>query len=326
MTQLKPNNNAPIGAVAIGRNEGERLVSCLESLKDQVDRIVYVDSGSTDGSVEAARSRGVEVVLLDMDIPFTAARARNEGAQRLNIVLPEHEYVQFLDGDCDLVEGWIETARKVLDHNPDTAVVCGRRREKAPEASIWNRMIDSEWDTPIGEAKSCGGDALVRRSAFEQVEGYRPRLIAGEEPEMCYRLRHYGWRIHRIDAEMTAHDAAMFRFSQWWKRSKRAGHAFAEVSSIHAEGTEGFWKRETHSALFWGLFLPLFAIVGGVAHPALSLVILVWVLQIFRVSKGGLPLLQSLFVVLGKVPEALGVLQFWRNRLMGRTNQLIEYK
>lgn len=71
-----------VAAVAIGRNEGARLVACLESMVGRVDPIIYVDSGSTDNSVAEARARGAEVVELDMSIPFTAARARNAGAAR----------------------------------------------------------------------------------------------------------------------------------------------------------------------------------------------------------------------------------------------------
>ena len=208
-----------IGAVAIGRNEGERLVACLRSLVGRVDRVVYVDSGSTDNSRDLARSLGVEVVELDLSRPFTAARARNEGLDRLRDVLPGVEYVQFVDGDCEVRAEWIETARSALEADEKLAVVCGRRRERFPEASIYNTLTDMEWDTPIGPAQSCGGDALFRNAALEAVGGYDPSVIAGEEPEMCFRLRAGGWTIRRLDAEMTLHDANMETFGQWWKLS-----------------------------------------------------------------------------------------------------------
>lgn len=47
-----------VDAIVIGRNEGQRLIDCLGSLLGQVRRVIYVDSGSSDGSVEAARARG----------------------------------------------------------------------------------------------------------------------------------------------------------------------------------------------------------------------------------------------------------------------------
>ena len=42
--------------------------------------------------------------------PFTAARARNEGYAALVKLQPNTRFVQFIDGDCELVSGWLETA------------------------------------------------------------------------------------------------------------------------------------------------------------------------------------------------------------------------
>ena len=73
-----------IGVVVIGRNEGQRLERCLRSLAQGADKVMYVDSGSTDGSLQLAANLGVEVLALDMSTPFTAARARNEGFAALH--------------------------------------------------------------------------------------------------------------------------------------------------------------------------------------------------------------------------------------------------
>jgi glycosyltransferase involved in cell wall biosynthesis len=217
----KSKGRAPlkVGVVMIGRNEGERIRKCLESLGGIAKQVVYVDSGSTDGSVDMARAMGVEVVGLDMRVAFTAARARNEGFRRLRELAPDLAYVQFVDGDCELADGWLEKAVMFLGEHESVAVVCGRLREHYPERSIYNMLCDIEWDTPVGEAKSCGGNAVMRVGAFESAQGYRADLIAGEEPELCVRLRAAGWLIWRLDEEMALHDAAMTRFGQWWTRS-----------------------------------------------------------------------------------------------------------
>ncbi len=171
---------AHLGCVVIGRNEGDRLRRCLESLLGRAQRIVYVDSGSTDGSPQMAREKGVEVVALDMSRPFTAARARNEGFVRLMEIDPAIDRVQFVDGDCEVVADWLERASAELDLRPELAVVCGRRRERHPEASVYNQLCDIEWDTPIGDAYTCGADAMKRVSAYRQFGGFEPSLIAGE--------------------------------------------------------------------------------------------------------------------------------------------------
>ena len=289
--------------------------------------IVYVDSGSTDGSIEAARSAGADVVELDLARPFTAARARNAGLERLAEIDPGGTFVQFLDGDCELQEGWIEAARSALLSAPDLAVVCGRRRERFPEASLWNRMIDDEWDTSIGDAKSCGGDAMMRRAVLADLGGYRDSLIAGEEPELCFRMRQKGWRIRRIDAEMTAHDAALTRFSQWWQRSRRAGHAFAEAAALHGASPERFRRRETVRAALWGIGLPLFILLCVLIFGPLALLLaLIWPLQVLRLKSKGRDWPSAVFLTLGKFPEAQGVLGYWWGRVTGRQRRLIEYK
>lgn len=320
MTDPRPK----VAAVLIGRNEGARLKAALASIPPRVWPVVYVDSGSTDGSVAAAEAAGARVVRLDMTQPFTAARARNAGFAALGPEAPE--FVQFLDGDCTLAPGWIETALAFLEATPRAAVACGRRRERFPDASVYNRLCDAEWDTPVGPAKSCGGDALVRTAAFTAVGGFNPALIAGEEPELCVRLRAAGWEVWRLDAEMTLHDAAMHRFGQWWRRMRRGGHAFAEGAAMHGAPPERHFVRETRSALFWGAILPGTAVVGALSFsPWVLLLLLAWPVQVARLAPR-LGLVRAAFLTLGKVPEAIGAAEYWFRRLVRRPSRLIEYK
>ncbi|MBK0329341.1 glycosyltransferase [Rhodobacteraceae bacterium F11138] len=316
-----------IAAVVIGRNEGDRLIACLNSLQGRFSHVVYVDSGSTDGSQNAARARAAEVVALDVSQPFTAARARNAGLDHLMSMTPPPDLVQFLDGDCILQPEWLGRARDFLQAHPDVAVVCGRRRERRPEASVWNRMIDAEWNTPTGEARACGGDALMRCDALQQVAGYNPDLIAGEEPELCLRMRMKGWRIWRIDAEMTLHDAAMTRFGQWWQRSRRAGYTYAEGAAMYGATPERHKVRELASALAWGLGLPVLLVLAAVfTTPWALLGALVYPLQILRLHRRGLPPTQAIFLLLGKFPETQGALTYAWRRLTRKQRRLIEYK
>ncbi|MEY2840454.1 MAG: hypothetical protein RJB60_2753 [Pseudomonadota bacterium] len=326
MTSQAPPPTEAIGAVIIGRNEGQRLVNCLASVCKQLRHVVYVDSGSTDGSVAHAQAMGVTVVELDMTIPFTAARARNAGFNKLWALHPELRFVQFLDGDCTLQAGWLDAALTFLTQNEAFAVATGRRRESHPENSIYNQWCDMEWDTPVGEADYCGGDALMSAAAFQTVGGFREDLIAGEEPELCVRLRAAGWKIFRLDAEMTLHDAAIFHFRQWWQRTKRAGHAFAQGHALHGQGPTKHWKGETRRALTWGLALPLAIFLASWLHPAFALFFCIYLLQIARLGFRYRSLRRAVYMVIGKFAEAQGALQFYRSRLSGRAHSLIEYK
>jgi GT2 family glycosyltransferase len=309
-----------VDAVVIGRNEGARLVACLGALQAQVRRLVYVDSGSTDGSVAAAEAAGAEVVALDMTQPFTAARARNAGLEQLADDPPE--FVQMVDGDCEVQPSWIDAALAAFEAHPAAVVVCGRRRERFPLASVYNALADREWDTPIGPARACGGDALMRYDAVQAVGGYDASMIAGEEPDLCLRLRARGGEVWRIDAEMTLHDAALMRFGQWWRRSVRAGHAFAEGTARH-----GFdhWGIETRRALTWGAGLPLVVLIAGLWHPAGWLLALIYPAQVARLARRG-GWAWGLFSVIGKFAEARGAVGFFASRLRGQRRRLIEYK
>jgi GT2 family glycosyltransferase len=321
-----------IGAVVIGRNEGERLGRCLASAASFAAVMVYVDSGSTDNSLEVAGRLGAEVVSLDMSKPFTAARARNAGFRRLHEMLPKGALVQFVDGDCELVSSWIGKAVAFLDLQGDVAAVCGRRRERYPTRSIYNTLCDIEWDTPVGETKACGGDVLIRADAFEQIGGYRAELIAGEEPELCVRLRGAGWRIWRLDAEMTLHDAAMTRIVQWWRRTQRSGYAFAQGAYLHGASPDRHWVWETRRAWLWGVWLPLACLAGGlIFEPWGWASWLIYPLQMIRQTlrnSGSLRqrALLGLFQVLSRFPEGWGAVTFLRDRILGRQRRLIEYK
>ena len=323
------------GVVAIGRNEGARLAACLASVAGAPGPVVYVDSGSTDGSAEAARRAGAEVVDLDLSTPFTAARARNEGLARLVGLDSSAAYVLFVDGDCEVVEGFAAAALSALEAEPGLAVACGRRRERHPGASAYNRLCDLEWDTPVGEARACGGDAMMRVSAVAGVGGFDASLIAGEEPELCVRLRAAGWRVRRLGVEMTRHDAAMTRFGQWWRRNVRAGHAFAEGSAIHGRPPERHWVREARSNWVWGLGVPSLAVLGAWPTSGLSLGLLgAYLLPGWRAARhrrrsgasAADARLFAFFCMLGKLPQAQGQLRYWARRLSGRRGQLIEYK
>lgn len=327
-----------LGVVAIGRNEGERLRRCLESTVGRGLTMVYVDSNSTDGSAELARSMGAEVVELDPSRPFTAARARNEGFARLCQIDPAVRFVQFVDGDCEVMLGWIEQAREFLEANPGVGVVCGRRRERFPERTVYNRLANLEWDAPIGEAKACSGDAMMRVEAVRAVGGCNPSIIAAEDDEVCLRIRREGWKVMRLGAEMTVHDMAMTSFRQWWRRSTRTGYAYAEGSAMHGRPPERHFVRQTRSALFWGILCPLAALLLAWPTWGASLLVLLlgYVLLFRRTSRyyqvrRGWPrsdaYLYAFWIVLAKFPHGVGVIRYWAGPpAEKRTSEEFEYR
>lgn len=333
---------ADVSVVVIGRNEGERLRRSLLSVLGRASLVVYVDSGSDDGSVALAHSLGAHVVELDMSLPFTAARARNAGFRELLQLQSETLYVQFVDGDCELREGWLGAARAALEANPSLALVFGRRRERDPEFSIYNALCDDEWNVPVGEAAGCGGDAMFRAPALQSVSGYVDTMIAGEDSELSMRLRKAGWRLERIDAEMTWHDANMSTFSQFWTRARRSGYAFAEMAHRHPDARWPNWPRICLSILFWGAgtsALCLATAALAIAHSPLWWIaalgaLIAWPLKIaqifFRQRARGLSARVSFssatLLMVGKVAQFMGLSQFHIDRWRNRSSTIIEYK
>jgi len=325
-----------IGAVAIGRNEGERLRRCLVALRRETDRIVYVDSGSTDGSVETARALGVSVVELDMSIPFTAARARNAGFARLRAVWPGVDVVQFVDGDMEVLPGWLATAAGVLDERPEVVAVCGVRRERHPDRSLYNRICDVEWRIgPPGETANFGGDVMFRARALAEVGGYAEHVIAAEDDELGVRLRERGGVLLRIDQESTLHDADMDRFGQWWTRAKRCGHAYAQVSELHGAHGEKKFVREMKRAWMLGAVVPGSAALLTVPTLGLSWLALgLYPLNAVRIAVGTKQrgfswkdaAVWGASCALSPIPQAFGALKFHIDRLRSKRPEIIEYK
>jgi GT2 family glycosyltransferase len=324
-----------VGLVVIGRNEGERLRRCLSSCRAAGLRVVYVDSASTDGSAALARSMGCDVVDLDVTRPFTAARARNEGFEELLRRQPDVGFVQFVDGDCELAPAWCDRARREFRDRPDAGVVCGRLREREPEASIYNRLCDMEWDEPVGEAAACGGIAMMRVAAFRQAGGFDPSVVAGEEPELCLRMRRAGWNVFRIADEMGFHDAAITQWGQWWTRNVRAGHAYAQSTSLHGASPDRAGVRENVALAFWAWAVPAAALSAAWPTRGISLFLfLLYPLLTAKIAVGrrrrgatmGQSWLYAAFCVLAKWPQALGQLRFVLARRAGHAPVLIEYK
>lgn len=320
-----------IGFVAIGRNEGERFERCLTSLLKEGGRIVYVDSGSADGSVAYARRLGAEVVCLDLDAPFTASRARNAGFTALRRKWPETDYIMFIDGDCVLTEGFSAAAASSLDDEPEVSVVTGRCREMFPDASLFNRLCAMEWDGPIGEITACGGIFMTRVGVFDSVGGFNERIIAAEDDDFCIRVGKSGGRVIRIDHEMCAHDADMHHFGQWWRRMERAGYAFAQLGEIHGR----YFGPERMRAWGWGLVLPLLVLLGVIFLGWAALILLLAYPASFlrtrrgMIERGHAPedaTLGAGFLTVAKFPNLLGMLKYHWKKFTGSGIRIVEYK
>lgn len=321
-----------LSVVIIGRNEGERLSRCLASVKAMQPvagevEIIYVDSGSTDDSLERARTSGAQTVALRSVRP-TAAIGRNAGWRASH-----GEWILFLDGDTALDKRFACAALDAARNDARIAAVWGHRREMFPNANLFHRALDLDWVYRPGWSEFCGGDALMRREALEQTGGFDETLIAGEEPELCLRLRSAGYRILHIDAPMTLHDLAVSRWSQYWRRAFRAGYAYAQMAFRSRSGRLRLWAGESRANVVRTLALgALLAALctPGAAPAAAGALLLLTLRSAFKArwkSDNRFSLLcYGVHSHLQQLPIFLGQAAFWWDQVRQRWRGLIEYK
>jgi GT2 family glycosyltransferase len=335
----KPKGQVPVnvGVIVIGRNEGERLVQCLESALQAGCPIVYVDSGSSDDSVSIADSLGVDIIELDRARPFSAARARNEGFERLFEKYPGIPFVQFLDGDCTLLSGWIEAAVRALSEESKRSAVIGHLLERNADASVYNRLCAMEWRSAPGDLRNygyLGGISMMRAKVFRDLGGFRTDVIAGEDSELGVRMGLAGYKITKIDFPMATHDAGMRSFRQWWLRAVRAGHAIGQRYDINGSSAVRDCARERNSTIFWGIGLPLIVLSTAFPTQGVSLLLLagysmlgirIWRSRRSMGDRSGDAVLYATFILIAKFPNAIGLVKFFLNKL-ARNYQIIEYK
>jgi len=337
MSAVTQNSRSKLSVVVIGRNEGARLEYCLESVRamrfDGEMEVIYVDSGSNDGSVPLAERLGAKTIALTPLRP-TAALGRNAGWRAAS-----GETVLFLDGDTVLNENFAAAAMREFK---DASVACvwGHRREMHPRETMYNRVLDLDWIYAPGPAEFCGGDALFRRSALVEVGGFDDSLIAGEEPEMCRRMIAAGHRILHVDLAMTQHDLAMKSFRQYWARATRAGHAYAEVSSRFTQSGDAFWSAEASRNRLQVLALGLLVIVGVAtsvwmqsAWPVAGMLAVLCALALrtawkarWKSTNAWTLLLYGAHSHLQQVPICMGQMRYAWNHRRGRRIGIVEYK
>jgi len=311
-----------IGIVIIGRNEAARLDATFKPVISTSYSIIYVDSASTDTSLQIAKNYNLATLYLSDDACLCAARSRNAGFKELHKMVSTLEYVQFVDGDTVLFPEWIEQAYAFLKENPHVAVVEGVLEEKEPRSSFSKRIFQMEWEHQKGEVQATGGNCMIRRKAFSEVEGYNEHLVAGEEPEMCYRMREKGWKIYNLGIPMGVHDSAHESFLPLLKRMMRTGYSFQQLSLLHKGKKERLFYRENLSNWVYGGLLPLLILLFLPWYPWVSgALLMVYPLLFIKIythlnnpwspaNKAS----YALFCIVSKFPGFIGACQYLYKR------------
>lgn len=313
-----------VSFVVIGRDEAAHLGASVRSLADQgIPRsqmeVIYVDSGSVDGSPEIAQRFGADRIVLLARSEASAAKARNQGAR-----LARAEFIQFVDGDTTLEAGWTAHGLGVLRPAPRLAGIAGALKESMPDRNLYHRVLDLDWPSSTGPVPFVGGNAMYRRSALLDVGGFDECLGLGEEPELGVRLRERGWTLRQLSRPMARHDVDISRFADYLGQMYGNGVACGRVVRATGGLHRGFWRDRFLGLMAWAatLFLvPLLALLAALQSPALGaivgsayfvgLVVLIGSKACAFVQRG-LPLSAALAYALhtyfSKLPRALGAL------------------
>ena len=170
----------------IVRDEESRLARCLDSVEGLVDEIVVVDTGSTDGTLRVASSRGAKVSQLEWTDDFSAARNRS-------LEQATHDWILVLDAD-EVVHGY------------DAAAV--ERQLDDPSLLALEVTLVNEYGR--GETKSFRSTRLFRNRAeiryrfpvHEQVTPSIAKLVRdgqGTTAVCSIAVRHFGYTPEMIE-------------------------------------------------------------------------------------------------------------------------------
>jgi glycosyltransferase involved in cell wall biosynthesis len=257
-----------ISFVVIGLDEAARLPGCLHALarqgfaREQIE-VLYVDSGSRDGSPELAAAEGADRVLAIPRAGANAARARNAGLGEARA-----PFVHFVDGDTCLEPGWAREALDCLESDPRLAAVEGCLREERPDANLYHAVWELDWPSRAGAIDFVGGNALYRAEAVRAVAGFDPAMRVGEEPELGARLRARGWRFRRLDRLMARHDLELESLGDYLRQAYKSGLSCGLVAAATGGWRRGYWSGRLRRTLLQAALL--------LAPAALAVALLPW--------------------------------------------------
>lgn len=248
-----------ISVVVIGRNTANLLrqvydENYLAILQEESDELIYVDSASTDGSVEWMEACGFDTVTLSPDGLLTAAAGRNIGTQKAS-----SQYVLYLDSDMKLDDGasFFKRVRKVLNNGRNQVGLVGNVVDHYPDGTKRTRLRKPYKD---GSARTFGGFVVLSRKEVIAAGNWNSSLPGLEEQELYSRLLAQKKTVRFFPEVSVQHMTAVPNplaelISVYLPtRKKRYG-------SLGKAIRNGFWRRRTIHLLLMNREIFLFAML-----------------------------------------------------------------
>lgn len=233
---------ASVSILLLMKNELANMERCLPRLQSQdfngEVEYVYIDSGSTDGTLEYMASHGVEAHRIP-PTEFHHGRTRNLAAS-----MAKNDILVFLSGDA--LPTSMDWLRHLVEPFDDGAVAATYGRQIAPEGTSALRTYAMEYEYPncrqervlvegqkpsMGMFRMSNANAAVRRSVWEQFK-FDETVVMSEDVGLCYNVLMNGMKVVYVPeaAVHHCHDRSL-----WYEFQK----AFDSAISLKRMGVLG---------------------------------------------------------------------------------------
>jgi GT2 family glycosyltransferase len=217
-----------VAAVVVNWNGGEENLACIASLLDQggaLERIVFIDNGSTDGSLQLVAERYPDVELLR-----SPSNLGYGGGNNLGIAWAlgrGFDAVLIVNNDIVLPKGQLELLTRELERTPTAGLVGPRVLVKDDPTRIWAAGGRLTWrqnlTTLIGQGQLdgprwqrtsevdyvIGCAVLVRREVFERIGLFDAEYFAyTEDVDFGMRARRGGFTSRCVGEARALHRAS----------------------------------------------------------------------------------------------------------------------
>lgn len=179
---------------------------CFESLKEQIVRdfkVLVVDNGSTDGSVEWLKEHRVPSIFLKENTGFS-------GAVNTGIRAADTPYVLLLNNDTRVEPGFVAAMERAMDQSPKIFSVSSRmiqmyHPELLDDAGDMYSILGWAYQRGVGRSvnlyqkscrvfSACAGAAIYRRAVFDEIGLFDELHFAYlEDIDVGWRAKLYGY-------------------------------------------------------------------------------------------------------------------------------------
>jgi len=211
------------------------LAACLQSLADA--RVLVIDDHSVDieGITHATQEHGAQLFVRSKN--GGPAAARNEGIARTTA-----EFIAFVDSDCTLAPGWLDSLMPAFDDS-QVGAVAPRIRPRVVDESVTTRFeyaasaldmgANAEVVRPGGPLSYLPAAVLIVRRGAIPTGGFDEFMRLGEDVDFIWRMVESGWQV-RYEPSVVVEHELRGDFLELLKRRYDYGTSVVDLDTRHS--------------------------------------------------------------------------------------------